>query len=103
MQSSVYSPIFAHKSASGRTLFLQLGQYRSCHIRVPDLLDRLPAVVVEGKFHSFLKAVKDRNKALDIVAKLYDQGDEAVITQTAKSYAIWVLEPNAYIERAKQR
>ncbi len=102
----VYSPIFDQgvgSSPSGRKLFLQPGQYHSCHIRVPDMPDRLPAVVVDGKFHSFFKTVKDRDKALDLLAKLIDKGDEAVITQTPKAYAVWVLEPTAYIDRSKQR
>lgn len=84
-----------------RKLFLQPGQYHTCHIRVPDMTERLPAVVVEGQFYSFLRAISDREKALDILARLFDSGDEAVITQNRKSYAIWVLEPTAYIDRAR--
>jgi hypothetical protein len=79
----------------GRKLFLQPGQYHNCHIRVPDVSERLPAVVVDGKFYSFFKSTSDREKALDILARLFDGGDEAVITQTPKSFVLWVEEPTA--------
>lgn len=79
----------------GRQLFLTVGQYRTCHIQVPDILERLPAVKVSGKFYSYFKTVKDREKALDVLEKLFDKGDDAVITVAKKGFSIWVLEDNA--------
>jgi hypothetical protein len=79
----------------GRLLFLSAGQYRTCHIQVPDILERLPAVKVAEQYYSYFKTVKDREKALDVMEKLFDKGDTAVITSSKKGYSIWVLETNA--------
>jgi hypothetical protein len=79
----------------GRQLFLSAGQYRTCHIQVPDILERLPAVNVNEQFYSYFKTVKDREKALDVMEKLFDSGDDAVITIAKKGYSIWVQEANA--------
>ncbi len=68
--------------------------YHTCHVYVPDLGERLPAICVGQKYYSFLKVVKEKQKALDIVAKLYNSGDRALITSCSKAYAIWVWEPD---------
>jgi hypothetical protein len=79
----------------GRKLFHIKGEYGTCHITVPDVTERLPAVIISGQMYSFLKSVKSREKALDIVEKLFDSGEDAIITQSKKAYSIWVYEPEA--------
>ena len=74
-------------------------QYKSCHIRVPDLDKRLAAVEVNGKYYGLLKVVDTRQKALSIVSKLKPKGDEIVITKVAQAEAIWVLEPDAELDQ----
>ena len=75
-------------------------QYTSCHIRVPDLDQRLAAVEVNGRYYGLLKVVETREKALNIVTKLKPKGNEIVITKVAGADAIWVLEPDAELDRS---
>lgn len=74
-------------------------EYQPCHIRVPDLEHRLPAISVDGKYYSLFRVVKDRKQALEITARLARRKDESVITKTARGDVIWVLEPEAQLER----
>lgn len=73
-------------------------QYRSCHICLPGEDYRIAAVIVQGKYYSLVKVVQDRSRSLEISKRLTSAGTEAVITQLAKGYAIWRLEPEAYVD-----
>jgi hypothetical protein len=73
-------------------------QYRSCHIQVPDDSQRLAAIYVNEKYYSFFKLVKDRQKTLQVAARLVYRGGEVVITQTVKGDALWLYEPDAQTE-----
>ncbi|NJM74466.1 MAG: hypothetical protein HC852_00385 [Acaryochloridaceae cyanobacterium RU_4_10] len=78
-----------------RKLFLQKGDYQTCHVLVPDTQERLAAITLNQMVFSFFRTVRDRDKALDIVGKLYDSGNDAVIVQAPKAYSVWVLEEDA--------
>jgi hypothetical protein len=78
-----------------RKLFLQKGEYQTCHICLDDTQEHIAAIIVNQKFYSFFKTVCDRDKALDILGKLYDSGSDAIITQAPKAYALWILENDA--------
>ncbi len=78
-------------------------QYRSCHIRLPDDDQRVAAVMVDGKFYSLLKIVRDREKALKICDLLVAKGGEVVLTKTAKGDAIWLWEADAIVEPPPQK
>lgn len=70
-------------------------QYRCCHIRVPDMEERLPAIAANGRYYSFLKAIQGKQQALKIAANLQHRGEEIAVTQTPKGYVIWGWEPDA--------
>ncbi|UBF28068.1 hypothetical protein K9N68_09370 [Kovacikia minuta CCNUW1] len=70
-------------------------QYRSCHIRIPGEEQRFAAILVNEKYYSLVKVVRDRQKALEICTRLVSKGNEPLITPIAKGVAIWRLEPNA--------
>lgn len=70
-------------------------QYRTCHVRVPDSEKWLAAIVLNDRYYSFFKLVKDSQKALQIAAKLVYRGDEVAITRTIKGDAVWIYEPEA--------
>jgi hypothetical protein len=91
------------QSSVKRTLFLQKGEYQTCHVCLEDTQEHLAAISVNQKLYSFFKTVGDRDKALDILCRLYDTGSDAVITQTPKSYAIWTLEENASLVERKSK
>jgi hypothetical protein len=78
-----------------RKLFLQKGEYQTCHICFDDTQEHIAAITVNQKFYSFFKTVRDRDKALDTLGRLYDSGSDAIITQAPKAYAIWILENDA--------
>lgn len=70
-------------------------QYRTCHIRVPDLEQRLSAIQTGQEFYSFYRVFQDPQKLLSVVAKLGNRGDRMAITQSSRGYTLWVLEPEA--------
>jgi hypothetical protein len=73
-------------------------QYESCHIRVPDIAERLPALLLDQKFYSFFRVVSDEQQLISMMTKLNRQAQESVVTRVAKGYGIWVLEPTAHID-----
>lgn len=98
MRSQVHSSSPAFSQVANQPQFKILesrSQYRSCHIRVPDESDRLAAIQVGDQYYSFFKVVKERQKALQIAARLVYRGDEVVITHVSKGDVIWILEPDA--------
>ncbi len=70
-------------------------QYRACHVRLPGEEHRTAAVVVNGRYYSLFKVVKDRDKALELCDRLATRGSQTLITQIALGDAIWVWEPDA--------
>jgi hypothetical protein len=78
-----------------RKLFLAKEDYQTCHIQIQDTQERLAAIAIGPQLYSFFKTLTNRDKALDIIGRLYDSGHDALITQTPKAYAIWILEPEA--------
>ncbi|MEB3274458.1 MAG: hypothetical protein ACO4AI_02645 [Prochlorothrix sp.] len=65
-------------------------------IRVPDLDQDLVATFVMGRYYSVFKVEEEADKALEIVGRLTQQGDEITVAMTRKGYAICVLEPDAF-------
>jgi len=70
-------------------------QGQKCRIRVPHLRQSLFAILLNGQYYSFARAEKNREKALNTVARLFDRGDRAVITQANNQYIVWIWQPNA--------
>lgn len=69
-----------------------------CQIRVPDLEQELVAATVMGQYYSIFKVEEEADKALEIVGRLTQQGDEITVAMTRKGYAICVLEPEAIFQ-----
>lgn len=76
-------------------LLMARRQYKTCHIRVPDLEQHLSAIQTGQEFYSFYRVFPEPQKLLTVIAKLGNRGDRMAITQTAKGYTLWVLEPDA--------
>jgi hypothetical protein len=76
-------------------------QYESCHIRVPDIEERLPAILLDQKFYSFFRVVLDEEQLRSMVAKFNQQAQELIVTRVAKGYAIWLLESTAHIDATR--
>ena len=93
----------AQPTSAGTTKILESrSQYHPCHIRVPDLDHRLSAIAVEGQYYSFFRVVKDRSQALEVANRLARRGDQATITSTAKGEVVWVLEPEAELDKVSK-
>lgn len=86
-----------------RKLFLDREDYQTCHIQLPDDEGRLAAIAIQDKLFSLFKIVSDRNKALDILARLYDAGNNATITEIPKGFSIWIEEPAAIRIQSSQK
>ncbi len=104
MRSQVHSSFSAASQMPDQPLYKVLGSrshYRSCHIQVPDESDRLAAIQVGDQYYSFFKVVKERQKTLQMAARLVYKGDKVVITHVSKGDVIWILEPNAWLSQIK--
>lgn len=77
-------------------------QYRACHICLPGDEHRLAAILVDGKFYSLLKIVKEPQKALKICNLMVGKGKQLVVTKTTKGVAIWTHEPDAIVDSRTQ-
>jgi len=69
--------------------------YQTCRITVPHLKQRLFAILINNEYYSFFRVEKTKEKVLEIMVKLGHQVEKMAITQTAKGYVIWNLEPEA--------
>lgn len=98
-------PVLTQTAASGSTLasahsiycrfLLERAAYQACHIRVPDVAQRLSAIALAGRFYSFFRVVPEAHKALAIATRLGQRDDEIAMTLTKRGYIIWVNEPQA--------
>lgn len=84
-----------HTHAIACRLLLDRDLYAPCHIRVPDVAQRLSAVYVDNQFYSFFKFVPNAQKALDVLVRLGKRDDQVALTSTKRGYVIWAYEPNA--------
>ncbi|MCD8486740.1 MAG: hypothetical protein LRZ84_08360 [Desertifilum sp.] len=79
-------------------MLVSRSQYQPCHIRVPDLKHKLPAVQFEGAYYSLFRIEPDFKLALERIQALKQRNDKALVTPSPKGYVLWVLEPEAYLE-----
>ncbi len=70
-------------------------QYRSCHIWVPDIPERQPAILVGIKYYSLFKVTKSKAEALELINKLSRKQQEVAVTAIPKGFGIWLYEPDA--------
>ena len=98
-EENLIDPELLSLASAPKGIFLYRDEYETCHIKIPNLTERLPAIAIENKFYSFARSFPNIKKALAAKAKLEWGGDRVVVTQTAKGYAIWVWEPEAQREQ----
>jgi len=92
----VGKPGKAAKNQTASCLIL-VSQYphQRCRIRVPDLPDLVEAIAVDQAFYSIFKADLAAEQALEIIAKLLQRGDRALLLGDRTSYTIGIYEPEA--------
>jgi hypothetical protein len=90
------APIAAQPPQSRFKLLESRDQYHPCHVRVPDLEQRLAAVLVDGSYYSLLKVAKDEAQAMELATRLVNRGNDTVVIKNFKGYTVWVVEPEAY-------
>jgi len=95
MRSQALPPLNSAANPAPCLILASRLQYRSCHIRVPDLDRAIPAIYVNSQYFSLFSASSDCRKTLSIAVKLSYRGDRTALTKTAKGYAAWVEEPTA--------
>jgi hypothetical protein len=72
--------------------------YETYRIRVPHRQDTLFAILLEGEYYSLVRTHKSQEKVLELATRLYQLGDRVVITSVGERYAVWALQPEAYLE-----
>lgn len=77
--------------------------YTTCHVQVPDVPDRLPAITFGGGFFSFFRSLGDPVKALGHLLKLSGRGDRVAVTFHPKGYGLWIYEPDGVLAKASPR
>jgi hypothetical protein len=75
-------------------------EHQTCRIRVPHREQRLLAILVDDQYYSFFRIEPDRETVRDILTKLGQRLEKAIITQTVKGYAIWTWEPEVSTHRS---
>ncbi len=72
-------------------------QFLFRHIRVPDVAERLSAIVHNGQYYSLFKTVLSAKDGLKFAIKASMKGNEVAITQAGKRYILWVHETDAVL------
>ncbi|MBI4781964.1 MAG: hypothetical protein HY785_11700 [Oscillatoriophycideae cyanobacterium NC_groundwater_1537_Pr4_S-0.65um_50_18] len=72
--------------------------YETYRIRVPHRQDTLLAILVEGDYYSLVRSHTNQEKVMELATRLYQLGDRVIITFVDQKYAVWVLQPEAYLE-----
>jgi hypothetical protein len=93
--ASSHSPSFTSAHAVYCKFLLERSTYVACHIRVPDVPQRISAIALDGRFYSFFRAIPEAQKAIAIATRLGKRDDEIAMTLTRRGYGIWVNEPQA--------
>ncbi|MEM9804871.1 MAG: hypothetical protein AAF959_06290 [Cyanobacteria bacterium P01_D01_bin.56] len=78
------------------------GQYRLCHIKVPDVDVKLSAIEIDSQCYSLFRRFDDADAAIKALDKLAQQGGEvlALTKQKSNAYVMWALELEADILKA---
>ena len=78
-------------------------QFLFCHISVPDLPNRLPAIGHDGKYYSLFRTAECARKSLQLATKTIHKGNEIAITRAGKKYILWTQEDNAVVHQSDQQ
>ncbi|MBX2866119.1 MAG: hypothetical protein KTR27_21415 [Leptolyngbyaceae cyanobacterium MAG.088] len=75
------------------------GQYSKCHIKVPDLETKLPAIKIGKQLYSLFRRFEDADAAMKAFQKLVQTKDDelALTKQSNNRYIMWALENDAHI------
>ncbi|MBD3880772.1 hypothetical protein IFO70_03280 [Phormidium tenue FACHB-886] len=72
--------------------------FETHRVNIPDRHHTLLAISVNGRYFSLFRTHPQLEAVEAIAAKLQQQGDQTVLTRLDQRYAVWVLQPDAYIE-----
>jgi hypothetical protein len=95
--SDFYQP-FEPINLSTDSLSQSNQSYETYRIRVPHRQDTLLAILVEGDYYSLVRSHTNQEKVMELATRLYQLGDRVIITFVDQKYAVWVLQPEAYLE-----
>lgn len=83
------------KAPSPSYILADRQQYTTCHVKVPDLEQRLSAIQLGERFYSFFQVAPEARKAIALLTKLVYRNEAVVLTRMPRGYGIWVEEPDA--------
>jgi hypothetical protein len=72
--------------------------YPSCEVWVPDVNQPLMALKIRQQYYCLLRTVPDERKAFELAERLTKKKNPTVITKRDRTWAVWVLEPDASLE-----
>ena len=78
-----------------RIILTQPMQYDRCHLSLPDEAAPIAGIGFNGDYYSFFKVVTTLDRANQLVDRLNDRGNRAVVTTIPKGFCIWVYEAMA--------
>jgi hypothetical protein len=73
--------------------------YQVCQVRVAGVTKPLEAIVVDHKYYGFMRRVRSEAEAIELADRLAKKGNASIITKSDRTYTIWVLEPDATIDK----
>jgi hypothetical protein len=72
--------------------------YPSYEVWVPDVNQPLMALLIQEQYYCLLRTVPDKQKAFELAERLAKKKNPTVITKRDRTWAIWVLEPDASLD-----
>lgn len=96
--SSADSPLQTADSQSPLSLLTSREQYKTCRIALPQVPERVFAILFGGQYYRFVRLTHDREQALHIAQRLEQRSEPAIVTKMGDRYALWSLEPDVHSE-----
>lgn len=81
------------------------GQYSTCHIKVPDVDEKLSAIKIGNQYYSLFRRFEDAEAAMSALNKLAGQDNEllALTKPNNNSYIMWALELDAQVFKGSRK
>jgi hypothetical protein len=93
-----------HPASNSSTTPLKLldatDEFQYCRVKLPHLQYHRFAIFYDGCYFCLARVGKTKQKALELAANLTHKAERVVITCSEKGCALWVWQPDAYLETA---
>ncbi|MEM8806360.1 MAG: hypothetical protein AAGF01_10080 [Cyanobacteria bacterium P01_G01_bin.38] len=86
------------KHATTCKLLAYKGQYKTCHIGIPQAEGKRIAVAVDGRYFRFFRRFDTAQQVMAVAERLAQRGSDFALTESfkdnKKGYRVWLYTPN---------